>query len=274
MTTDAFEHDLKSFAAPRPGDEQLRTAIRDTLGEHVQLRVPDRRRRRVLLGGGAIAAATAAVAIVALVGAGGSGGPSSADAAILARVAGAITAPADMIVHVRETGVLSDGTEVGVEWWQETSAPHAIRLIKGPVGREVEGAADGTTSSQYDAATNTIYQRPDSKLPPLVDPVESVRAALAGGTGQVAGTVTIDGRSLYQVELPNGVVAYFDRSDYRPVYIDNPQGGGGVVRTRVTAYEELAVTSASRQLLSIAAQHPGASVAAGAAPASSGEGKR
>jgi len=272
MTTDTLEQDLKSFAEPRPGDERLRHAIRGTIAGHLETRPASRRGRRLLLGGGAMAA-TVAASVVALIGTSGSGGPPTANAAILARVTGAMSPPADIIVHVKETGVLSDGTQVGVEWWQETSAPYALRLLKGPTGREVEGAADGTTSSRYDAATNTIYEQEDAKPPTLVDPVESVRAALAAGTGQVAGTVTIDGQSLYEVELSNGVVAYFDRNDYRPVYIDNPQDGGSVVRTRVTTYEELPVTSANRQLLSIAAQHPGASVETGEAPASAGKSK-
>ena len=130
-------------------------------------------------------------------------------------------------------------------------------------------AADGTTYSQYDAGTNTIYQQSDSKSPTLVDPIETVRAALANGTAQVAGTVTIDGRSLYRIELPNGVVGYFDQTDYRPVYLDNPQRGGSVVRTRVITYAELPITPQNEKLLSIAAQHPGVRLATGLPPAPS-----
>src|SRR5262249_40891936 len=153
-------------------------------------------------------------------------------------------------------GVLSDGTRVGAEWWQETNPPHAIRLIKWSTaqqgdgkgtagGEQGEGGADGTTAYQYDAGTNTIYERPDSTVPPLVDPIESVRAGLVNGTAQVGGSATIDGQSLIKIELPNGVVGYFDRTDYRPLYLDNPQRGGSVVRTRVTAYEELSITPES-----------------------------
>jgi hypothetical protein len=63
------------------------------------------------------------------------------------------------------------------------------------------------------------------------------------------------------------VVGYFDKSDYRPVYLDNPQHVGSVVRTKVLAYEELPLTSENEKLLSIIAQHPGASVQAGSLPA-------
>jgi hypothetical protein len=266
MTTDELERDLKTLAEPRPGDEQLRFAVRARLREGLQERPPRRRRTRLALGAAAVAAATVAAAIVALVGTGGSGGPASANAAILAHVTRAMSPPADIIVHVKETGVIPDGTPVAVEWWQETNAPYALRMIKGRVGQEVEAAADGTTHSQYDPGTNTVYQEPDSRPPTLVDPLETVRAALADGTAQVDGTVTIDGRPLYKVELPNGVIGYFDRTDYKPVYVDNPQGDGSVVRTKVVTYEELALTTENEKLLSVSAQHPDARVQAGPAP--------
>jgi hypothetical protein len=63
------------------------------------------------------------------------------------------------------------------------------------------------------------------------------------------------------------VVGYFDKSDYRPVYLDNPQRGGGVVRTQVNTYEELSLTPENEKLLSLTAQHPGATVTTGQAPA-------
>jgi hypothetical protein len=278
MTTDELERDLKTLADPQADDDHLRLAIRATLGEQLAVRPTNRRRTRLVLGGAAVLAATLAAAAVALIGTGESG-PSSANAAILAHVVRAISPPADLIVHVKEAGVQADGTQVAAEWWQETNPPYAIRLIKGAAGRQadskgtaggqqIESAADGTTFSQYDAGTNTIYQRPDSTSPTLIDPIETVRAALANGTAQVAGTVTIDGHSLYKIELPDGVVGYFDRTDYRPVYLDNPQRDGSVVRTRVLTYEELAISPQNELLLSITAQHPRASVDTGAVPGS------
>ena len=260
MTTDELEHDLRTLAEPQADDARLRLAVRATLDERLQDRRKPRRRARLALGLAAVAAATAAAAIAALIGTGGSAGPSSANAAILAHVVRAMSPPANMIVHVKETGVLHDGTPVGAEWWQETNPPHAMRLIKGAADQQGESAADGTTSSRYDAGTDTIYERPDSRSPTLIDPVETVRAALTGGTAQVAGTVTIDGQSLYEIELSNGSVGYFDQGDYRPVYIDNLQHDGAVVRTRVITYEELPITPENEKLLSIAAQHPDASV--------------
>ena len=268
MTTDELERELKTLAEPRAEDERLRLAIRASLGERLRAQPRIRRRRaRLGLGAAAAAAATAAIAVVALVGSGGSGGPATANAAILAHVARAISPPANLIVHVRETGAEPDGTPVGVEWWQETTAPRAIRLIKTYGGQLAEGSADGTTRSWYDTGTNTIYRQPDSRSPTLIDPIETVRAELVRGSADVAGTAVIDGRSLYRIELPKGVVGYFDKTDYRPLYLDNPQGDGSVVRTRVVAYEELPLTAGNERLLSVTAQHPDARVQTAPAPA-------
>ena len=218
---------------------------------------PRFRSRRAL--GAAAFAAAAVAAAVTLIGTNGSGGPASANAAIIQHAIRAMTAPANIIVHVKETGV-QNGTPVAVEWWQQISPPYALRLIKDSLGQQGEGATDGTTSSWYDAGTNTIYQRPNSSSPSLIDPLSTVRQQLASGSAEVAGTVTIDGLSLYKIELPNGVVGYFDRTDYRPVYVDNPQRDGSVVRTRVVTYEELPITPENEQLLSLTDQHPTASV--------------
>lgn len=268
MTTDELERNLKALASPRAGDEQRRLAIRATVGEQLQGSRPKTcRRTRLAFGFAAVAAATLAAAIVAMSGTGGSGGPLSANAAILAHVVRASSPPADIIVHVKETGVQPDGTQVTAEWWQETNPPYALRLIKGTAAQPVESAADGTIASQYDAGTNTIYQHPDSTSLTLIDPIETMRAGLSDGTAQIAGTVSIDGRFLYEIKLPNGVVGYFDQADYRPVYLDNPQRDGNVVRTQVITYEEFSVTPENEKLLSIAAQHPDVRVASGLPPA-------
>jgi hypothetical protein len=260
MTTDELERDLERLAAPREADDDLRLAIRARLDEQLLARPRRRRRPSPRLGWAAVAAAGIAAAIVSAgLPGGGTAGPSTADAAIIRHALRAITAPANMIVHLKETGV-QNGTPIGAEWWQQTSPPHALRMIKGPLGRQKEAGDDGTTSFQYDAAQDTVVETPASSAPALVDPIESVRDQLARGGAQVAGTTTIHGTAMYEIELPTGAVAYFDTTDYRPMYIDNPQGDGSVVRTRVVTYEELPMTAANAKLLSVAAQHPGARV--------------
>jgi hypothetical protein len=265
MTTEELERDLELLAEPREADEHLRLTIRARLGE--QMLVRPKRGIRPWLGLSSAAAAAAALAavIVALGWPGGSAGPSPADAAIVRHALLAITSPANEIVHVSEIGV-QDGTPVAAEWWQQTSPPHALRMIKGPVGHQGEAASDGTTSFQYDAQANTIVETPASSAPALVDPIEGVREQLARGGAQVAGTVTIDGKAMYKIELPTGVIAYFDTTDYRPTYLDNPQRNGSVVRTRVVAYEELPMNADNAKLLSLSAQHPNARVLTRPAP--------
>lgn len=267
MTTEQLERDLRGLAETQAEDEHLRLAIRATLGEQLQGRPKSRRRTRLVFGAAAVAAATLTAAIVAVIGTGGSGGPASANAAILAGVVRASSPPANTIVHVKETGVQPDGTQVTAEWWQETTPPYALRLIKGTTAQQIESAADGTTDSQYDARTDTIYRHPDSTSPTLIDPIETMRAGLTNGTAQIAGTVAINGRSLYKIKLPDGVVGYFDQTDYRPVYLDNPQRNGNVVRTQVITYKELPITPENERLLSIPAQHPDVRVVPGLPPA-------
>jgi hypothetical protein len=141
-------------------------------------------------------------------------------------------------------------------------------MIKGRGGRLREAANDGTTSFEYDPSTNTVVETPASSGPALVDPIAGVREQLAHGNARVAGTETIDGQALYKITLSTGVIAYFDKTTYRPVYLDNPQSDGSFVRTRVVTYEEQPMTADNAKLLSITAQHPGARVDtnAGGAP--------
>jgi hypothetical protein len=266
MTTEELERDLKMLSEPREADERLRLAIRARLGEQMLVRPRRRLRPRLGFGGAAVVAAAIAAAIVSFGWPGGSAGPSAADAAIVRHALRAITLPANAIVHVKEVGV-HDGTPVAAEWWQQTSPPHVLRMIKGPVGRQVEGADDGTTSFRYDAGANTVVETPASSAPALVDPIAGVREELARGGAKVAGTATIDGKALYEIELSTGVVGYFDTTDYRPMYLDNPQADGSVVRTRVVTYEELPMTPDNAKLLSITAQHPHARVLTRGAPA-------
>ena len=122
MTTDELERDLKTLAEPQEADERLRLAIRAQLVERRQARRRRLRSRRAI-GAAAFSAAAVAAAIVTLIGTSGSGGPASADAAIIRHAIRAMTSQANVIVHVKETGV-QKGTPVAVEWWQQTSPPY------------------------------------------------------------------------------------------------------------------------------------------------------
>jgi hypothetical protein len=258
-----LERDLTALAVPREGDERLRLALRDELGATLRPR-PVRRRFsiRSTLGAAAAMAAAVTVALVALLGTGGSDGPASASAAIVHHALEAVTPPANEILHTAVVGV-QNGSMVLGETWQETSPPFASRGMKGEPGHQGEFADDGTTSFEYDPATNTISEQPDSSRPTFVDPVSQVRQELASGRADWAGTVSIGGVSLYRIDLPHGLVGYFDTVSYLPRYLDDPQRDGSVVRLRVAVYEYLSMTPTNRALLSITAQHPSARIVTG-----------
>jgi hypothetical protein len=257
-----LERDLRRLVAPRDEDERVRRGLRRQLVSRVA--PPPRRRRsmQLALGAAAAAAVAAAIAITTDVGTSGSGGPAVADAAVIHHALTAVTGATDSILHEKLVGV-QNGVTVEAEWWQETSPPYASRVIKGPVGHEGEVSDNGTTSFEYDPGSNTIAEQRDSSPPTPIDPVSQVREELASGQAHVAGRVVMGGRSLYKIDLPHGLVGYFDTNDYRPRYMDDPQRNGSVVRLRVVAYEYLRMTAASRTLLSVTAQHPTARIVAG-----------
>ncbi len=256
-----LERDLQRLAEPRDEDERVRRAVRKQLAARAAPRPRRRLSIRIALGTAAVAAAAATIAIVTDVVTSGSGGPAVADAAVIHHALTALTSPADAILHEKLVGV-QNGVPVEAEWWQETSAPYASRVIKGPVGHEGEVSGNGTTSFEYDPATNAITEQRDASPTTPIDPVSEVRQELASGQAQVAGTVVMGGSSLYKIDLPHGLVGYFDPNDYRPRYMDDPQRDGSVVRVRVAAYEYLPMTASSRTLLSVTAQHPTARIVA------------
>jgi hypothetical protein len=251
-----LERDLRKLAQPRPGDEQLERALRKQLLAPSPPRWRPRLSRRIAIGSAALAAAAAA-AVAGFVGTGGSSGPAVADAAIIRHAIMAVTAPANRILHVKVVGVQGD-TPIAGESWQQTSRPYASRYMKGEVGRQTEFSDDGRTSFEYDPATNTIYEQADVARPTFANPISEIRAELTSGQAQLVGTVMIAGAVLYKIDLPNGLVGYFDQSDYRPRFLDDPQRTGAAVRLRVAAYEYLPMTQANRALLSETAQHPNA----------------
>lgn len=268
-----LERDLQRLAEPRAEDELVRLAIRSQLADRSappELAAPRPRRQRrrparIVLGAAAVVAAATATAVVTDVVTSGSGGPAVANAAVIHHALAAVSGPANTIIHEKIVGD-QNGVPVEAEWWQQTGSPYANRVIKGPVGHEGEISDDGTHSFQYDAATNTITEQRDSSAPTLIDPVSQVRQELASGQAQVEGTVVIGGTSLYKIALPHGLVGYFDTTDYRPRYVDDPQRDGSVVREQVTTYYYLPLTAASQALLSVTAQHPTARIVTSASP--------
>jgi hypothetical protein len=264
-----LEDDLRKLAEPREEDEALRLAVRDQLSVRSRHQPPRRlsaRRLSTRLAAGATAAVAAvAVAVVALVGSSGSGGPSVADAAIVHHALMALTAPANSILHAKIVGT-ENGVTVEAEAWLQTSPPYASRALEGVPGRQWESGYDGTTDFSYDPHNNTIYETPHQPRQVFVDPVAEVRQALADGKAQVRGTVTIDGGPLYQIDLWDGAIGYFDENNFEIRYVDLPQPDGTVVRLQVVAYDYLPVTTSMASRLSVTAQLPGARIVVGPPP--------
>lgn len=256
-----LERELEKLAEPREEDERVRLALRAQLAASLRPRPRPRRglSRPIVVGFAAATAAAAAIALVTVAGTTGSGGPAIASAAVVHHALEAVTPPANEILHVKVVGTQS-GLAIAAETWQQTSAPYASRGLKGEVGRQGEFGDNGTSSFQYEPQTNTIYEQPDPSPPTFADPVSQIRGELATGQAQNVGTVVIDGKSLYKIDLPHGLVGYFAQNDYQPRYLDDPQRDGSVVRLRIVVYEYLPLTPSNRALLSVTAQHPTARI--------------
>jgi hypothetical protein len=249
-----LERELEELASPRESDEQLRLTMRAELAERARPRRARRRPIRRWLYAGGFAAAAATAAIVALVGTGGSGSLSPASAAVVHHALRAVTAPANMILHVKMAST-QNGVPVVGELWQETSPPFASRALKGEPGHQSESADDGTSTFSYDPATNTISRQPDASKPTFSDPISAVREQLRAGSAHDVGSTVIDGAPLYKIGLVHGLVGYFDKTTYRLRYLDDPQRDGSIVRFRLLDYRYLPLAG-NRSLLSITAAHP------------------
>jgi outer membrane lipoprotein-sorting protein len=88
---------------------------------------------------------------------------------------------------------------------------------------------------------------------------------LDSGQARITGHVEVDGRDAIRIESADGKQVYLvDATTYDPIEWTTTGNGGGVT-LRFPVYEELPVDAASRDLLSLGAQHPDAQVVRGAA---------
>jgi hypothetical protein len=266
-----LEDELADLARPSPRDGSFRLELRAKLAARAgRLERPQRSRprfplrRRTATAGAAVLAAAAAVAVVlVLVGTHGTDGPGVAAAAVITHARQALTPPPNRILHVKLVSE-GHGIEGGYqESWQLTSRPHSARWI-GTFGGDPESANDGTTEYIYDGK-KTISTRPNSAPLQLSSPLALLKEKLDSGRAHLVGETTLGGVSVYKIALPYGYVGYFETKTYRPLFIDSPTSGpsaatGRLVRMRVVTMEYLRPTPTNLRLLSLAAQHPGATV--------------
>jgi hypothetical protein len=201
------------------------------------------RRRKLTFAAPVAATAAAAVSVFAATG----GSPvQSANAAILHRVAAALTAPPATILHERAIVTAPWGT-APYELWVQSAPPHSYHVMKW--GRE----GSGTSGSSYE------------------DPAATLRSMVQSGQATVDGTASIDGVAAYKLTVSgasdrflNGT-AYVAQSDYHPLEIDTTADGGE--RIVFQTYQYLPATPANLQLLRAAG--PPAAEAGSTAQASS-----
>jgi hypothetical protein len=140
-----------------------------------------------------------------------------------------------------------------------------------------ESVQDNTGFSQvYDAATNTIYQPPQSGVFRFGGDQsdrhrEMILEMLTSGEAVVEGPETIDGRECLRIAATkdNGTAAegtkygtwyLVDKETMNPVEWRMTRDGGKVVVFHFDVYEQLPASEENLALLDLAAQHPGAAL--------------
>jgi hypothetical protein len=246
---------------------QLRDAVAHDLVRRVQsTRSAPRLALRLAVPTAVVAGAAAALVVFL------TGGPqaTSADAAILRRVATALTAPSGTILHERAMVTVAGQAPARYELWAEADSPYAYRVVK--FGHE--GTWDGTAFSEYDAASNTIVRNDEwagsSRRSAPDDPAAVFRSLVESGDAKIEGETTFDGVAAYKLTVSGAAQQYLNgtvfvaKDDYRPLEIEtttNGRLGSGTETIRFQILEYLPATTASRALLDLAAQHPGAQMA-------------
>jgi hypothetical protein len=247
---------------------------------------PGRRRRRAAVRLVLVAVALGAAAFAlgnVLPSSTGSAIPTAQAEAIILHARAALVDPPGAIVEEDSvtTFTASDGTTSTseVHQWISTTAPYDTRqiLTAGDVRYEawfINGRPD-----LYDPATNTVYVAPAHVLGGgnmnLSTTRAEIRSLLDGNVcpdGSCPGTnitvnpnATLDGKPAIQFTFLNGEYSYWvSPSDYRPLQFEDRNAGSdgvsGVALGRFPIERVLTGAAASQNLVSLDAQHPGATI--------------
>jgi hypothetical protein len=243
--------------------DRYRRQLERAIGRDLALR---RRRRRLRLG--ALAAATAAVVVALNVlpsGDGGSGRLGTvAPATAVERAATALQPLAKTILHIHMVGRQFEDGRTDIRWEYESwVAPGALRTIqRSPEAwvTETEHANgfDRLWDAEHERVLEVRSQQPDSSYGQEEKFRDEALASLRSGNAEVAGHERVGGRDALKIVVQGGAQTYLvDARDYTPIELRTRGTGGGTV-LRFVAYERLPLSDATRDMLSIAAQHPGA----------------
>jgi hypothetical protein len=231
--------------------------------------------RSVVLAG-AVAAAVFVVANVASTG-DGSGVPPAQAQTILRHVRAALVFPAHAIYEEETIGTVTarDGATHSAGWheWVSTSPPYNNRIIQVANGKvQWEQAFVNGRLDLYDPSTNTIYLEPgvaprqSSDTPQSNSALSLVEYLLKQSNVTFNSNAVLDGQKVIELTFDHSRFSYWiSPSTYQPLQSEDrqdslPDGQGGVGIDRYPIVRVLTGSAASPNLLSLHAQHPGATV--------------
>ncbi len=235
-------------------------------------RTSSRRSRSLVLRVGAVGAlAVIVLAVLGLSGVFRGNGPLTIDKALAA-----VTIADGEVLHIKITGVDTDGSTFVQENWSYSDEPWKYRgMTETRSGGLQEVAIDGSGLHQaYDARTNSILEMQDETVANLAEPKvpgesyeRMIRDLLTSGLAQEDGQEQVDGRDAVRFVEKRPVQ---DGEGSRNVYLVDAETGQpiewrimneGEDRTlRFDIYEKLPGTPENLSLLNLRAAYPSATV--------------